>query len=58
MRYNAELTTKGLTDLGVGHIQPEHVQQMDSVAHIDKLRAVGQAVAKAQLDSADYAGFL
>ena len=58
MRYNAELTTRGLTDLGVGHIQPEHVQQMDSVAHIDKLRAVGQAVAKAQLDSADYAGFL
>ena len=58
MRYNAELTTKGLTDLGVGYIQPEHVQQMDSVTHIDKLRAVGQAVAKAQLHRDDFAGFL
>lgn len=46
MRYNAELTARGLAALGVGHIAPTDVQQLDSVAHIDELRQVGRAVAK------------
>jgi uncharacterized protein len=58
LRYNAELTTKGLTELRVGHIDPEHVQRMDSVAHIAELQAVGRAVAAAHLAVADFAGFL
>ena len=46
MRYNAELTEKGLSDLGLSGINPEDVQQLDSVKHIKKLQEVGQAVGK------------
>lgn len=46
MRYNAELTYNGLTELGCGDINCEEVQQLDSVKHIEKLQRVGQAVAK------------
>jgi patatin-like phospholipase/acyl hydrolase len=58
MRYNAELSTKGLTDLKVPRIVPEHVQEMDSVAHIDELRQVGQAVAAERVALEHFAGFL
>jgi uncharacterized protein len=44
LRYNAELTIKGLTALKLGHIEPAHVQQLDSTAHIDDLKAVGESV--------------
>ena len=30
MRYNAELTSAGLTALGLPRVVPEHVQEMDS----------------------------
>jgi hypothetical protein len=30
----------------VEHLNPEHVQQMDSVDHIEEMRQVGQAVVK------------
>jgi len=46
LRYNAELSKTGLDRLGVGHLNPEHVQQMDSVDHIDEMQQVGQAVGK------------
>ena len=58
MRYNAELNTSGLTALGVPHITPAHVQQLDSVEYIPELREVGQAVARTQLRATDFAGFL
>jgi uncharacterized protein len=45
-RYNAELSAEGLQRLGVGHLKPEHVQQMDSVDHIPEMQEVGVAVAK------------
>jgi patatin-like phospholipase/acyl hydrolase len=46
LRYNAELTPEGLKRLGLPGIQPEHVQQLDSVKHVTELQQVGQAVAK------------
>lgn len=46
VRYNAELTQKGLKDLGLSEIKPEHVQQLDSVDYIPELQRVGRAVAK------------
>jgi hypothetical protein len=46
VRYSAELSYGGLSELGLADIRPEDVQQLDSVEHIDKLRRVGQAVAK------------
>jgi hypothetical protein len=57
LRYNAELTTAGLAALGLPDIVPENVEKLDSVAHIDELRRVGQAVA-ADITPAHFAGFL
>lgn len=45
LRYNAELTRKGLDGLGLSDVAPENVQMLDSVAHIPELSRVGQAVA-------------
>ncbi len=46
VRYNADLSDKGMQEMGLGHINSEHVRLMDSVKHIDKLREVGRAAAK------------
>ena len=57
MRYNADVTREGLDALGLQHIEPRNVQQMDSVAHIGELQEVGRAVAK-QVNIDHFAGFL
>jgi patatin-like phospholipase/acyl hydrolase len=57
MRYNAELTEKGLSDLGLSGIKPEDVQQLDSVKHIKKLQEVGQAVGKHKVLPDHFKGF-
>lgn len=57
LRYNAELSQDGLKRLGVGHLKPEHVQQMDSVEHIAEMQQVGRAVAK-KVAIEHFAGFL
>jgi uncharacterized protein len=57
MRYNADLSRRGLDDLGLSQIQPEDVQQMDSVVHIPQLQEVGRAVAR-EVKVEDFAGFL
>ena len=57
MRYNAELTKKGLSDLGLKHIRPEDVQSLDSVDHIAEMQDVGEAVAKAEVEKEQFAGF-
>ena len=46
MRYNAELTVEGLKGLGLRHIEPKHVQKLDSTDYIMELQQVGQAVVK------------
>ncbi len=43
-RYNADLSREGLNALGLTEIEPEDVQQLDSVKHLDDLLRVGQAV--------------
>jgi len=58
MRYNAELTKKGLAALGVADIAPEKVQQMDSVEYIPELQKVGRAVATEKVRKEHFAGFL
>ena len=57
MRYNADLTRDGLDALGLPHIEPKNVQQLDSVDHIAELQEVGRAVAK-QVNVNHFAGFL
>lgn len=58
LRYNAELSEKGLAALGCGDINCEDVQQLDSVEHIDKLKRVGQAVAKFKVSAEHFKGFV
>jgi hypothetical protein len=57
MRYNAELTKEGLTELGVGDIVPEHVQKLDSVEYMDELQRVGKAVGEQQVRVEHFDGF-
>jgi hypothetical protein len=57
LRYNAELSADGLRRLGVGHLKPEYVQQMDSVDHIPDMQEVGAAVAKS-VSIQHFGGFL
>ena len=56
-RYNAELSREGLDALGLEHINPVHVQQMDSVDHIGEMREVGQTLAEQKVKAAHFAGF-
>lgn len=58
MRYNAELTKKGLAALGITDIKPKDVQQLDSVKHVDKLQRVGKAVAQQKVRKEHFVQFL
>jgi uncharacterized protein len=58
LRYNAELTYKGLAGLGLADIQPEAVQKIDSVEHFEDLQRIGQAVAQQKVRIEDFAAFL
>jgi patatin-like phospholipase/acyl hydrolase len=57
LRYNAELSKTGLERLGVGHLDPKHVQQMDSVDYIGEMQELGQALAQQKVKSEHFAGF-
>ncbi|SCY62018.1 Patatin-like phospholipase [Nitrosospira sp. Nl5] len=46
LRFNANLTSEGLRELGLPDIKPENVQRLDSIEHIGALQSIGQAVAK------------
>lgn len=56
VRYDPEITGAGLAALGLGHIEPAHVQVLDSVAYVDDLLAVGRAYAE-KLDLAQLGAF-
>jgi uncharacterized protein len=58
LRYNAELTSRGLAELGLTDIQPDEVQKIDSVEHLDDLQRIGQAVAQQKVKIEDFAGFV
>jgi patatin-like phospholipase/acyl hydrolase len=57
MRYNADLSREGLDALNLRHIEPQDVQQLDSIEHIPQLQEVGRAVAR-EVDIAHYERFL
>jgi uncharacterized protein len=59
LRYNAELSQEGLTQLGLNNsgIQPEDVQALDSVEHITQMQTVGKAVAEKEVKSEHFQGF-
>ncbi|MEM9759588.1 MAG: patatin-like phospholipase family protein [Pseudomonadota bacterium] len=57
VRYNAELTSKGLEALGVPDIDPSDIQKLDSVDHMDALQRVGKAVGQQQVQPSHFDGF-
>lgn len=57
VRYNAELTSNGLRELGLPQIDPKTVLRMDAVDRIDDLEQIGRAVA-AQVDLAHLGSFV
>jgi uncharacterized protein len=46
VRYDAELSQKGLTKLELSHLNAKDIQQMDSVRYMKELQEVGRVVAK------------
>ena len=58
MRYNMDLSRAGLDELGFPALMPTDVQALDSIAHMDDLRAIGAAAAERQLRTEHFDGFL
>jgi hypothetical protein len=50
VRYNADLSEKGLQEMGLAHIDSDEVRQMDSVKHMDALREVGRVAGVQQVN--------
>jgi len=58
VRYNAELTRKGLDALELPDILPEDVQKLDSTDHIAELQQIGQKVAEKRVSPEHFAAFI
>lgn len=54
VRYNADLSLKGLENMGLGHIDSDDVRKMDSVEHIGQLREVGRKAGEMQVQVKDH----
>lgn len=58
VRYNADLSRKGLDDLELNNISSEDIREMDSVKNIEKLRQVGSKTAQKQVKLAHFGSFV
>jgi uncharacterized protein len=58
MRYNTELTQKGLEEIGVLDVEPKHLWAMDNIEHIEALDRVGQIAAKQKVQAEHFKGFV
>lgn len=58
VRYNADLSRRGLDELDLLQVKPEHVQLMDSVDYIAELQTVGKAVADKKVAKEHFAQFV
>jgi hypothetical protein len=56
LRYDPDVSQPGLATLGVD-VPSEHVQQLDSVQHVDAIRQVGAAYARHHVLAEHLAGF-
>jgi uncharacterized protein len=54
VRYNADLSEKGLEILNLSHIESDQVRQMDSVKYMPQLREVGKVAGKKQVKVKDH----
>lgn len=57
VRYNVDLTRAGLDALGLRDIEERAVQRLDSIDHMDALRAIGDAAARRDVSAVDYLAF-
>lgn len=57
MRYNPELSRRGLDELGLKNIDPGKVQKLDSIEFMDDLSRVGTAYAEASVKPEHLKGF-
>jgi patatin-like phospholipase/acyl hydrolase len=58
LRYNVELTREGLDAFGLNRIEPENVQQLDSIEHIAELQDVGRAIASQKVEAQHFKDFV
>ena len=57
VRYNPDVTRAGLDELGLTEIEPQQVQLMDSIAHIDLIGTLGRTYAERHVDLAHLRSF-
>jgi hypothetical protein len=57
VRYNPDLSRRGLNDLGLDDVVPDAVQRIDSIEHVNDLCRVGQAAGR-DVAAEHFAGFL
>jgi patatin-like phospholipase/acyl hydrolase len=58
VRYDPDVTAKGLSDLGLGDdIKPENVQVMDSVEYVKDIGRVGEAFARGKVSLQHFKNF-
>jgi hypothetical protein len=57
VRYDAETTSRSLTDLGVAHLDPSHLDQIDGIDYLSEMTAFGRALAS-RVDLAHLEGFV
>ena len=56
-RYNPDVSRLGLNALGLPRIDPDHVQALDQIEHIDQMREVGRAYALKFVDITPFRRF-
>ena len=58
VRYNAELSRKGLDWLGLPNVSPAHVHPMDAVEFLDEVQQIGVALAERKVKPEHFAMFI
>jgi patatin-like phospholipase/acyl hydrolase len=58
LRYDPDVSAAGLSELGLGEIDPAKVQVMDSVAHIPAIQRVGSVYAATHVVPEHFQGFV
>jgi hypothetical protein len=46
VRYNADISAKGLSKVGLGHIDPKRVARLDALSAVEDLAAIGRKAAE------------
>ena len=57
MRHDPDVSAEGLTALGLGDIDPAHVQTLDSVDHVADIQKVGAAYARKNVRIEQFGSF-